>query len=293
MTRTAPTELDIRARLVEALQADLVGPFVPDGHPAGQEVLPIAPSRWYLTGFLAPEGGRQPETDDDDSTGELGAGDDKQADDSATADPEPKRPVRFPASMGLSVFLPPGGGDTLEVEVSYADYDKVQVPIDRDDNLRTGWKRVPHGPVRVTVPLDADKLARGLRVPGSRGLELSGELRTTSMKGLEGTRVLSLFLVNRRDVHEQDKDTQFVFQVKLALSFAAGFRSRPNRRGEDATDDDQRVLALMFRDKLEWAVGHNTSLVRPSHADGAVTRLGTTQLPTSRSPRRDTARSTT
>ena len=56
MTRAAPTELDIRARLVEALQADRVGPSVPDGHPLGQEVLPIAPSRWYLNGFLAPEG---------------------------------------------------------------------------------------------------------------------------------------------------------------------------------------------------------------------------------------------
>ena len=41
-------ELDVRRRLVEALEADLVGPFVPDAHAqGGQEVLPIAPSRWW------------------------------------------------------------------------------------------------------------------------------------------------------------------------------------------------------------------------------------------------------
>lgn len=43
-----------RSELVEALQADLVGPFLPAGHPgSGEEVLPLVPSRWHLTGFLA------------------------------------------------------------------------------------------------------------------------------------------------------------------------------------------------------------------------------------------------
>jgi hypothetical protein len=65
------TSRDVRRHLVEALEADLMGPFVPDG----QEILPIAPSRWYLTGFLAPQGGRVPDTDDRDSEpGELAAG---------------------------------------------------------------------------------------------------------------------------------------------------------------------------------------------------------------------------
>jgi hypothetical protein len=70
------TPADVRRRLVEALEADLVGPFVPDAHPPGaQEVLPIAPSRWYLTGFLAPKGGRDPDADDRDSRDEgFGAG---------------------------------------------------------------------------------------------------------------------------------------------------------------------------------------------------------------------------
>ena len=40
---TIMKEAEIRARLVAALEADLIGPFVPDDHPAGgQEILPLA-----------------------------------------------------------------------------------------------------------------------------------------------------------------------------------------------------------------------------------------------------------
>ena len=102
------TPKEVRQRLIEALQADLIGPFVPDDHPqGGQEILELPPSRWYLTGFLAPQGGRAPDAEDDESTaGELAGGEDEQAEDGGSEEPEPKRPVRFPASMGLSVFLP-------------------------------------------------------------------------------------------------------------------------------------------------------------------------------------------
>jgi len=275
-------EIDVRQRLVQALEADLIGPFVPDSDTQhGQEVLPIPPSRWYLTGFLAPQGSRAPDTDDEDSIdGGLAAGSEGKEEDAGTEEPEPKRPVRFPASMGVSVFLPAGTGDSIGVDVWYADYDKVAVPLERSDQPKPGWKRVPHGPVRVSVPLDALELGKrdGIPVPGTRGLILRGELRATDMDGLDpGTRVLSLFLVNDRAPVEIDRDMQFVFQVKLALTFDAGFLSRPNRKGEGSDDDDQQVLALLFRDHREWAVGHNTSIEQPP--PGKVTHLVTTQLP--------------
>ena len=278
------TERDIREQLVAALEADLVGPFLPDGISGGeQEVLPLPPSRWYLTGFLAPQGGQAPDADDKFSEGELAAGSQTQSEDAGTDDPEPKRPVRFPASMGLSVFLPPGKDDSLDVEVRYANYDKVEIAEDRESKKRVGWKRVPHGPIAVTVPLDPVALAStdGIVVPESHGLRLRGELRRTDMAGLpDGARILSLFLVNDRPIQERDRDLAFVFQVSMSLHYEAGFLSRPNRRGEAADDYDQRVLALLFRDNVEWAVGHNTSLKQPvPDDDGVVRTLATTQLP--------------
>ena len=44
---------EIRARLVDALRLDLIGPR-PDDETLQRERLPQAPSRWYLTGFLVP-----------------------------------------------------------------------------------------------------------------------------------------------------------------------------------------------------------------------------------------------
>ncbi len=279
-------ELTIRRRLVEALHADLIGPFVPPDHPSGgEEILPLPPSRWYLTGFLAPQGGRAPEVDDEDSQeGGLASDNDSQAEDAGDSqEDKTKRPVRFPASMGLSVFLPPGEGDHLEVDLSFADYDKVEIAEDREDKTAVGWKRVPHEERGIRIPLDRQVLEGrdGVAVPNTTGLRFRGELRTTEMDGLpKGARVLSLFLVNERAMLDKDRDESFVFQVRFALRYERGFLPRPNRRGEDADDEDQKVLALNFRDKVEWAVGHNTSVMTPvPDAEGKVHRLETTQLP--------------
>ena len=147
---------------------------------------------------------------------------------------------------------------------------------------KIGWKRVPHGPIRFPVVLDRKLLAAGVRVPESVGLRIVGELRLTSMEGLgDNARVLSLWVVNGRSAPERERDRSFVFQVRLALHYQRGFLWRPNRRGEDAArDDDPRVLALLFRDRKEWAVGHNTSILPPEpDPQGVVRTLVTTQLP--------------
>lgn len=183
------------------------------------------------------------------------------------------------------MFLPPRGQgpDHLDVEVRYADYVKEEVAEDTDKKPKTGWKRVPCGPYHVNVPLDRAVLEGkdGVRWPDSTSLRLRGELRETRIDGLPtGTRVLSLFLVNERQPLERDRDLNFIFQVELTLRYEAGFIKRPNRRGESGSDDDQRVLALMFRDRFEWAVGHNTSVERPKpDPEGRVRELRTTALP--------------
>lgn len=297
----------VRAALVAALEADLVGPFDPA---SGHEVLPLPPSRWYLTGFLAPQFGRAPEADDPDADDELAIGGESQAEDAGSADPEPKRRQHFPASMGLSVFLPAarGGssGDAIDVDVAYADYRKEPHPDDAseddtaasrrartsyrgavkesdDTTPRSVWRRVARGPVTVTVPLDREMLEReGIEIPGSDGLWLRGELRDAAIAGLpDGARVLSLFVVNEREPLERDRDLTFAFQVRMTLRAAGGFLPRPNRQGDDANDEDPRVLALQFRDRCEWAVGHNTSVVapKPDPHDDRVRELTTTQLP--------------
>lgn len=106
------TEVDVRKRLVEALEADLVGPFVPDSHPqGGQEILPLAPSRWYLTGFLAPKGGIVPDVEDRDSVDDgLAAGSESSAEDAGTDEPELPRSPRVGGGPQRERRAPGGPG---------------------------------------------------------------------------------------------------------------------------------------------------------------------------------------
>lgn len=106
-------ELATRTHLVEAPHADLIGAFVPPGDPSGGgETLPLRPSRWYLTGFLACQGAQAPDVEDVDSReGFVASDSDNHADCPGDPRPQVKWPLRFPASMGLSAFLPKGSGE--------------------------------------------------------------------------------------------------------------------------------------------------------------------------------------
>ena len=96
----ATTTTEVRAHLVRALEADVVGPFDPE---LREELLDLPPSRFYLTGFLAPEAAREqndPEAEDDTPE----AGDVLDEEDSAGQEPEPKQRRRFPASITLQAM---------------------------------------------------------------------------------------------------------------------------------------------------------------------------------------------
>ena len=256
---TPRASVEVRQSLVEALEADLVGPF--DRNPSSTELLQLPPSRWYLTGFLAPQEGRDPvdPTDDD----ELGAGDDEDdATELAGAEPEPKRPNRLPASIGLSVLVP--RATTVTARVSWADYlvEEVEGEKSRSPILRQRWRRVPHATVEVPLPLDTKALQAGVPVPDSRGLELRGQVEDASGHGVpNNTRALAVFLVNRREPGEKGRlDEQFVFQVQLEIRSSEGLVDRPNLRDDGSEDWDERVADLQFRSHVEHAVGHGVSI---------------------------------
>ena len=89
---TLATSIEIRDHLVRALEADLIGPVIPE---VPDEVLAFAPSRFYLCGFLAPEGGRDVTPDDEDD--QLDAVSDARPTDSDEKEGEVKERRLFPA----------------------------------------------------------------------------------------------------------------------------------------------------------------------------------------------------
>lgn len=111
-----------RKHLLGALRADLIGPYDPE---TGDEVLRLPPLRWYLTGFLIPEGMAMSEaaiSGDEDE--ELDAGDDREQDTEGSNEPGTKQRPYLPSSVGLSVLLPvtDAGPQTVIIEVAWGEY---------------------------------------------------------------------------------------------------------------------------------------------------------------------------
>jgi hypothetical protein len=96
---------EVRGQLVKALRLDLVGPD--NGSVLEAEILPQAPSRWYLSGFLVPleagESQKSDETANDDLESPTAGGD--ATDDDTTTEPPAARRAFFPSSIGLSPNL--------------------------------------------------------------------------------------------------------------------------------------------------------------------------------------------
>ncbi len=286
----AETRADPRSHLVRALEADLIGPFTLE--PAATETLALAPTRWYLTGFLAPEHAPPPVEEPVDD-GDVLAGDDEDEQDGSGPEGVAKGPRTLPSSIGLSVLLPPavrgGATDSVAVRLDYADYvGTAEEPApdakrrEASKNLR--WTRVPRS-ATAELSLDAAKLAEGHAI--APGLFVVGHLGTATAHGLlPGTRALSLFVVNKRPVGERF-DESCVFQVRLEVRHAAGLVARPNRRDEGSDEEDEQVADLQFRARCEWAVGHGVS-VQPMREGERIVGAETVWLPSAQVPRVET-----
>jgi hypothetical protein len=276
MGAPGPTAVEVRQSLVAALQADLVGPFEGDD---SAEVLRIAPSRWYLTGFLAPKDDR--ETKDPTAEEELGSGADEEDEMEVAPEPEPKQRNCFPASLGLSVLLPAAEvGDTVDVTVSFAEYVREERDTGERKRKSTVWRRVPQPPRSVTLRLDPAEVEKGKALPDTPNVRVCGKLEQADAPGLDpGTRALSLFVVNERTPGAKGRqDEQFLFQVRMEVRFERGFLARPSRLGEGSEHPDEDTVDLQFRGHREWAVGHGVAVQVP-HGAGDVTCICTTWIP--------------
>lgn len=113
------------------------------------------------------------------------------------------------------------------------------------------------------------------------GLVLLVNVRNADTNGLEqGTKAVSVFLVNGRVPDELHSYRSFIFQVKVRLKCDHCFVPRPDPRNWTEQDEwDQRVNELHYADCYEFAVGHGVS-VRPVSVDGdRCSEVETTWLP--------------
>lgn len=254
------TSVQIRERLVDALKLDLVGPGVQLGDAA--EVLPQSPSRWYLTGFLAPLDAKPEQRSEADADDDLDAAGETGLDDDVAPEPAAAAKQRYlPSSIGLSILLPSEASE-LSVEVRWGDYRREGDTWRREprqEAVRLPLTRILNAPVEYKVPA-----SDGLRV----ALMVQPVGSFAAQSGLpDGARTVSVFLVNRRTPKElsEIKDEAFAFQTALTIHADQPFLARPDTRGLLSDDWDENVADLQYRDVGEYAVGHNVAAAGDSH----------------------------
>lgn len=272
------TPVQVRAELVKALALDLVGP--PNNDSAHrEEILTQAPSKWYLTGFLAPRGS----SDDTAEEGveEMSTGGEDNSPPEATA----ARKALFPSSMGLTVFIP-ADTENLEITVYWADYYPIALPDppesieEEDPKPPEGWQRKPRT-ITLTLPPENDTI----ELPESQGVKLVLKKRSLRFRYLPtGTCSLSVFLVNSRLAQKPNDDTAFIFQTRLSLHHDGGFVPRVNSKGLNGHDLDEAIAALQYRHDYEFVVGHNVS-TRAEVIENTCRTVHTDWLPVSEVPR--------
>ena len=253
----------VRERLVEALNLDLIGPR--DGHTLAAEWLPgwVRPSTWYLTGFLIPSGTRPELSADADEEDEI---DETPASSGLAEESSEERKAAkkgfFPSSMGLS-FLVAAEADALAVIVRWGDYEHAKVE-GADGKSESAWlRRSNERTVPVSLSGDGGHRPGDPVVPDSGGLTLHVDERPIHTDGLAGipagTRSVSVFLVNGRAPVDDEPDRAYAFQAEIEVRGRQPFVPRPDPRGVQAADWDDRVADLHYADTPEYATGHGVS----------------------------------
>ena len=177
-----------------------------------------------------------------------------------------------PSSMGLTFCVAPDVNQ-LAVDARWGRYERI--PNDKHDITKirrireTGgeeevkvrvWRRIPCGG-GVPLPLVDGQIKPSTPDLDQPDVQIQGKVRTND----KGERLVTLFLVNGQLVPEENKDSAWVFQPEVTISAPEDhrdksvFRRRPSNKV--VVDDPERDrLALIYRNRLEFAVGHGVSV---------------------------------
>lgn len=181
-----------------------------------------------------------------------------------------------PSSLGLT-FCVDGDTDQIEVEVHWGRYERSdEHEIFRiRKNKATGieeqtkakvWQRIPCGG-KLLLPLTEGVIPHQAPDKDYPKVRLQGSIRA---KNVNGDRLVTLFLVNAQEEPDTNRDMAWVFQPELIVragehaSQRAIFRRRPVLDA-DGMDPEREALEMIYRNRVEFAVGHGVAV----HAETA------------------------
>lgn len=267
----------IREKLIEAVYKDLLGPA---GGPE-EEVTESSVRDRYLVGMLAPK--RKilaPEEFD-----ELGtSGDEPDPQDGVADFTAPQSTTMFPSSFGMT-FCVDASAAALRIAAGWGQYDRVHSETIK--NEKTGapslvWKRRQIDGT-TDMPLTEGPIRKWVVDSEFPDVTVSGIVRKR-----EAGWIVTLFLVNGRKEPDKLRDSAWMFQAELAVESPDGepiFRKRamslePGRM-DPATFEELRQMEMLYRDTVEFAVGHGVGVhaEQPEDQSDRAFRISTRAAP--------------
>jgi len=277
-----PTQRALRVELEHAVLRDLLGPA---GGPE-EEVNEGAIRDRYLIGMLAPHGDPlPPEQDDELAVAEAGSPEDGKPDGNTTA-----ATSMSPSSMGLT-FTVAGDTPAIAVRARWGRYHRERsetIVTPKTGAPKLVWKREQVTQTSPPIPLVVGPLAPWAPSDEQPEVYVRGLVRR-----LAGDWIVTLFLVNGQHEPRTNLDGAWLFQAELSVAApdgsapeaAAIFRGRPRLReagtADEAVQAEQRTLAMAYRRRVEFAIGHGISIhaeTAPGSPDRAL-RLSTRAAP--------------
>ncbi len=304
------TSAQVRAELLDMLGRDLVGPW---GGPT--EEIVGTPRARYLAGALAPislsEGrtsiantASPPATTLDDVRGDeslavfdltgahesagVPVDEEESVGDASPSEPDedrgPESKIIAPSSMGLRFQVAADTG-TLRFTGRWGRYAARRETDPATGRVQTFYDRTPF---EVPVEVDLASLLNGR----SHRAELEDDVAISlEVFDLEGRRVVEAALLNTAVTDRELPPRLWLFQAELEVSApdgAAVFLPARDALVHDrgARDPEVRRLDLLYRDRLEFAVGRTASVAWDVAEDDPrrVTAVRTTWLPTAEVP---------
>jgi ribosomal protein L24E len=189
-----------------------------------------------------------------------------------------------PSSFGMT-FCVDGDVDQIEVEARWGSYERV--PNDEHELTRPNgqkakvWQRIPCGG-KLVLPLTEGVISHQAPDPNRPAVRIQGSVRA---KNANGDRLVTLFLINTQEEPDTNRDSAWLFQPELVVraeaktSTRAIFRRRPVLDA-DGMDTERESLEMIYRNRVEFAVGHGVA-VHAATADDVklATEVRTTVLP--------------
>ena len=268
-----PDYLGERTAIVRQVKSFLLGPLEPD------EILESSPVDTYLTGILWPQGESLSDSVEDDRQEGPPTNEDRETDLGVPG----YRTIR-PCSIGMTFAADRDASLTVSLATT-ARYSPVELQSSDNRGTKQNWQRVQLN-YKHTVSNGKFGTWKTHKFINQDGDSIHDpEICIHFKRRVDGNlQVVTITLINKsKKIENKSRDQLCLFQAAFEVSAIGAdgkgaIRARPQSHIA-ANDEESQSVELLYRDVLEFAVGHGIAVEWDQPSEECVTRIATNWMP--------------